>query len=330
MDIFLQWGELGMSKKKLLLISLIVIVALAIPLTIYIVQQQQESRSRAVASTTLAFTPSPQTKNVDDEFTLTININPGTNIVSFVSLDIQYDATKFEVSGNRFQNNASALPIVLQGPIYTEGRIRVNISSGNDPTRAISSPTNLGTVTFRAIAGTGGSPSEIKFGDATNISSIAGPSSGSNDSFAENVLSSSTPALITVSGGAAQPSPSAEPSISPQPSPSLTISPSTSPVPSTSPSVSPSQPAPSPSTPASPSPSQQATNTSTSPSPTILAQAPTNSPTPISGNVNSNSAFTTGTPTPTIAATGPGFTYIAFGAIVSLFILVGSILFFTL
>ena len=89
---------LYMSKKLLLLISLIVIVALAIPLTIYLVRQQQDQRSQAQASTTLALAPSPQTVGIGETFTLTVKIDPGSNLVSFVNLHIQYDSTKFEIS----------------------------------------------------------------------------------------------------------------------------------------------------------------------------------------------------------------------------------------
>ncbi len=130
-----------MSGKKLLLIGVLVIILLAIPLTIYIIQKQQETKSHATASTTLAFSPASGTKNVNDTVDFNINVNPGSNLVSFISLDITYDPTKFEAIGsNALTIDKTVLPIVLQGPVYTAGRIRVNLSTGNDPTSAIKAP----------------------------------------------------------------------------------------------------------------------------------------------------------------------------------------------
>lgn len=303
-----------MSKKLLILISLIVIVALAIPLTIYLVRQQQNQKSQAQASTTLSFSPTTQTVDINDRFTLTVKIDPGSNLVSFVNLQILYDKTKFNVTEADIEDINTGKLSRLQGPFITEEGIRINYTAGNDPTRVITQPTDLMKVTFTAIAGTGGSPSPITFGDKTTISST-----GSGDSAAENVLASSTPAQITVSDGAVptaspttDPNPTSEP---PSPTPDNTVV--NTPTPTRTPT---------------PTATQQAVNATATPSPTstLLAQGPTSTPTPIGGSVNSNSASTTGTPTPTIAATGPGTIYLGLGALVAIFMLVGSLLFFTL
>jgi len=185
-------------NKKLFLIGLIIALVIAIPLTIFILQKQQEIRSKAQASTTLTFSPlssstNPLQKNAGEEFTLNLDIDPGVNLVSSTRLDITYDASVIEPTGVQpFTLNPAALPIILQGPIYTSGKISIILSSGNDPTRALSTPSTLGTIKFKALSNTS-SPSLIRYGDATVVTSIA-----DTDSASENVLSSSTPSYVQV------------------------------------------------------------------------------------------------------------------------------------
>ena len=332
-----------MSKKKLLIIGLIILLLIAIPATIYVVQMQQETRSRATASTTLTMTPGTSTKNVNDTVALQININPGSNLVSFVSLDITYDPTKLEpVGSTALEVNKSALPIILQGPVYSTGRIRINLSTGNDPTSAIKAPTSVGTLTMKAIGGTGGSTTSVAFGSSTQILSVAGPSTGSNDSAGENVLSTSTPALITIAGGTA-PSPTTIAT-----GPTATTAPTAIPTATRTPTPSPTRPATQPTsivatatvtptrtvTPTVPAATATRVPTSNpTAGPTLIAQGPTSTSAPTPTNApetNSSTAFTTSTPTPTLAATGPSFGFIGVSALVMLFIIGGSLLFFTL
>lgn len=185
-------------NKKLFFLGLILALLIALPLTLYILQKQQETRSKAQASTTLSLTPSstsstPLQKNIGDEFTLTIAIDPGANLVSATSLEITYDPSVFEPSGTQpFTLNPAALPIILQGPIYSTGKMQIALSAGSDPTRALSASTNLGTLKLKTLNNTS-SPSVIRFGEGTVVSSIA-----ETDSFSENVLSASNPAFVQV------------------------------------------------------------------------------------------------------------------------------------
>lgn len=313
-----------MSGKKLLLISLIVIVVLAIPLTIYLVQRQQNTQSQATASTTLAFDPTSIQKNIDDEFTFDINIDPGNNLVSFISLEILYDATKLEPVGgaSAFVVDPSS-PLRIVQSLENEGTIRVSLSVGADPTAAIADPRKIATLKMKALDATGTTPTELKFGTQTVVNSIAGPvsgsGSGSDDSADENVLSSTTPALITIQGSAV---PTAIPTV-PNPTPTG----GSDPIPTATPTLVPTSPPVSTSTP-TPTSGQTVLNPTATPTSTLLAQGPTSTPT--SGSVNANSNFTTGTPTPSIGAVGPGSTFLGFGMIVALLTIVGSLLFFTL
>jgi hypothetical protein len=161
---------------------------------------QQTLNQGGQKSTVLSFVPSssdsaPMAKNVGDIIPLQIMIDPGQNLVSFVKVDIVYDPTKLApVKPEAFQAEG-ALSSILDGPLYTRGKISVTMSIGADPTRALSKPATAATVTFKALAPTrAGETTQVTIGEATNILSLA-----SKDNASENVLSSATPAVLTIS-----------------------------------------------------------------------------------------------------------------------------------
>ena len=191
---------MNLNGKKLFLIGFIIILLVGIPLTIYFLQKQQETRSRAQASTTLKFSPdsdqtAPIQKQVGDAVALDVMVDPGTNLVSFAKLEIQYDSDKLATaSSNAFTPNTIAFPTVLEGPVYTDGKIEITLSVGSDPTKAIQALTKAGTVNFTALADTpAGQPTLVSYGISTQVLSI-----GSTDQASENVLSSSQPAAVVI------------------------------------------------------------------------------------------------------------------------------------
>ena len=213
---------MNLSGKRILLLGFVVVLLIAIPLTIYLLQKQQETRSRAEKSTNLSFVPdssqtAPIQKAVGDTFSLDVSVNPGQNIVSFVKLEIQYDPDKIATdSSNAFQPNSSAFPTVLEGPIYSPGKIQVTLSVGSDPTKALQATTNAATFNFKAIGPTDpGQPTLITYGTQTQVLSI-----GSSDQASEDVLSSATPATVVITGaGSGSPTPEPTGSVGPTPTP---------------------------------------------------------------------------------------------------------------
>lgn len=207
---------MNLSGKKLFLIGFLVVLLVGIPLTVFLLQQQQEVRSRAEKSTIVTFSPdstqaAPITKAVGDTVPLDINVDPGKNLVSFVKLEIQYDPEILATaSANAFQANTTAFPSIMEGPVYTPGKIAITLSVGPDPTKAIQQKVKAATVTFKTLKSTApGTPTLVSYGASpkTQILSI-----GSNDQASEDVLSSATPAYITVGGAApTEPIPSGSP-----------------------------------------------------------------------------------------------------------------------
>lgn len=229
---------MNVGGRKLFLIGFVVVLLVGIPLTVYLLQQQQDVRSRAEASTTLSFNPSstataPIQKNVGDSIPLTINIDPGKNVVDYVKVEIQYDPSVLATaSANAFQVNTNALPTVLEGPIYAPGKIDVSLSSGADPTKVIQAATTLATINFTAIKNTPpGTPTLVQYTVNTQVLST-----GSNDQASENVLSTSIPATIAIGGASVSPTESI-----PQgtPTPTIAVSETPTPEPTSAPSEAP-------------------------------------------------------------------------------------------
>lgn len=226
------------SGKKLLLFGFIVVMLLVIPLTVYIVQQQQKTRSSAQKSTTLGFNPaSVSNVYVGQNFNLDVMMNPGVNQVSFVKMVINYDATKLATASagpaacpikpnDALCPNTIAFPSILQGPIYGPGTISMTLSIGGSPQNIVQATTKIASLYFQAIAPTDAAPTQVTI-DSQNsqVLSIA-----STDQFSENVLSSVSPANVTIlASSSATPTPTPAPTATPTPTPTPTPAPTATP-----------------------------------------------------------------------------------------------------
>lgn len=213
------------SGKKILLIVFILILLIAIPITVYLAGQQQKTQSGAVAASTLSLTPASQTTTVGSTIGFDINVDPSTNLISFVKVIITYDATKLAVDSTGFVPNKAAFPSILQTPTYTPGTISVTLSIGGSPQNAIQKPTKVGTISFRAIAPTDNAPTQITFGNQTQVLSL-----GSTDQFNENVLSTTNPATVNILASSGQtPTPTETPTPTATPTPTPTDTPTDTP-----------------------------------------------------------------------------------------------------
>ncbi len=220
--------HLKLNGRKIFLFAFIAVLLIGIPVTIYLLQQQQDPRSRAEKATILTFTPessatAPIQKNVGDDIPLDIYVDPGTNLVGFVKLEVQYDPEKLATaSAEAFAPNTAVFPSVLEGPVYTPGKIIVTLSVGPDPTKVVQVKTKAATVMLKALNPTAPGPATIvSYGLETQALSIGG-----EDQASENVLSSSTPAHIAIGGESVSPTDSipsgtATPTVAPTTAPTI-------------------------------------------------------------------------------------------------------------
>lgn len=192
------------NQKRIVLGFFLLLLVVTIPLTILLVSKKQENRSHATGSTTLSFTPtsSPTTpiqKNVGDIISLDLMADPGTNLVTFIRFQVSYDPTKLQpVATNPFALNTTAFPVLVEGPVLGTGSLAESVSIGSDPTKAVQKLTKVGTLSFQAIAPTTDGPTVASFSSLTQALSA-----GQNEQAGENVLSTTTPAYITIGGSAA-------------------------------------------------------------------------------------------------------------------------------
>lgn len=206
MDIFLYDLIMSIpSGKKILLMGFVVVLLIAIPLIIYLVSLQQKAKTSSVPSTSLSFTPASQSVDIGANANFDININPGSNSVSFVKVYINYDATKLATDSAGFLPNTASFQSVVQGPIFESGTISVTLSIGaNAP--PITTSTKIGTLTFKTLTVTDAVPTQITFGNQTQVLSI-----GATDQFNENLLSTTSQATVDIT--ATTPSPTPEVSV---------------------------------------------------------------------------------------------------------------------
>lgn len=194
-------------QHKLILVT-IAIQLVALPFVLFAVKQQQETRSQASGNstytpipieptTTLSFNPNstlttPHSVKVGQEFPVEVIIEPNENLVSLAKLEINYDPSKLILSKeNPTIVEPTAFPETIEGPVYTNGKIQLVVSTGFDRTRVIRAKTKIMTINFKAKSAV--NQTQITFGTNSSVYSI-----GSDDSASDNVLSNSTPATIKI------------------------------------------------------------------------------------------------------------------------------------
>lgn len=219
------------ASKKFILFGLIFVLLAAIPVTIWLVGQQTRPATQAIKATKLFFSPETTSTTVGETFDLAVTVDPGVNQISFVKLAVNYDSTKLATSGAGFSPNTSALPGILEGPIYTPGKISITLTVKADPTSVIQTQTQVGTITFEALEETGATPAQITFDTLDNQTQVL--SIASADLPSENVLSSTSPASVII--GASTVSPTASPTpttaATTTPTPTTTGTPTPTPTP---------------------------------------------------------------------------------------------------
>ena len=227
-------------RSHKLIAATIAIQIIALPLIVLVVKTRQNNTiTKATAASTLSFAPqttanTPLTKNVNDDVSVDLMLDPGTNLISLAKIDLTYDATKFTVSdASKVVVNATAFPVTVEGPVLSSGRVQIVVSVGSDQTKVIQTSTKVLTLTLKAIAPV--SSTQIGFGTANSLLSIA-----AGDSANENVLSTTVPAFIKVNAApttapTATPTNSPTPTITPTNTPTLTPTKTPTPTPSPTP-----------------------------------------------------------------------------------------------
>lgn len=180
-------------KKKIFYFAFVLTVGLGTFLTLAEINKTHDPRTKAAGSTTISLVPASSSKQVGDSIDLDMMIDPGTNLVSFVKFQVQFDPTKIQLATDPFTIDTTSFAVKVEGPIKTDNTLGESVSVGADATKVIQKPSKIGTLHLKAIAPTGGVATTVTFTDLTQALSI-----GSNETPRQNVLSSTNPANITI------------------------------------------------------------------------------------------------------------------------------------
>lgn len=225
-------------NHKLSIIGIILLLII-LPLILFVAKQSQDTRTQAAPASTLTFLPSsttfaPINKSVDEEFSVDLMLNPGQNQIVLGKIEIIYDSAKLSLSPtNPISVNSASFPIVIEGPIYSPGKILIVLSSG--PSSAIQATTKVLTLKMKAKTTLGST--QISLGPNSLLTSIA-----PGDSGPDNVLSSTTPAYIKINNAPTQTpttNPTPTPTRTPTPTPTRAPTPTPTRTPTPTPTISP-------------------------------------------------------------------------------------------
>jgi hypothetical protein len=186
-------------NKKIAALCIVLLLYVTLIAALFYNKQRQETRSRATASTTLNFSPSSSpeaaiNKDLDEQFSIDVTVSPGSNIVSFLLLDVEFDPEKVTPDdANPIEVNTQKFPEILEGPVVNPGSIKVKVAVGSDPTKAITEQTKVATLHFKATGETGSEPTEIRLTDQSVALSL-----NRDDRADENVLQSTGITYLTV------------------------------------------------------------------------------------------------------------------------------------
>lgn len=187
----------NLFKHKYLGVAATVAMLLLLPVAIFVAQQPQDPRGVAEDATTFSFSPlssptAPITSNAGEDFNISLMLEPKNENVTSVKLTIIYDHTNIRPSVvSPIQFNSEYFPEVISEPVYTDGKIQLELGIGSDTTKVITTRTKVLELNFTALNPSEGS--KISIGTDTIVSGLA-----SDGSATENVLFNSIPAYVFI------------------------------------------------------------------------------------------------------------------------------------
>lgn len=150
--------------------------------------QTTSKKAIAAADSAIYFTPASNSVGLNADFTLDAMINPGTNLVNGVSLQVSFDSSKFRLDS--VDASGTLFTVTMPGGFInnTNGTAttEVGVYPGNP---SVTSTAKVATLSFHSLATAANSP--IAFSNSAYA--VATGEGG-------DVLTTRTPAAVTVTG----------------------------------------------------------------------------------------------------------------------------------
>jgi len=180
-----------MVMKKILLLITGILIFISVPVIVFFVGQQQELRSKAAPATTLSIQPDTASVAVGATVSCKVMINTAENRVASARVSILFDQTKFEALSI---TNSTLAPRILNQGTVGSGTATITVAAENTA-KPITGQGEIAVLRLKAISGSAG-PIAIQFAPDTFVAGI-----GENT---VNVLTSSQPGSVTITGGSSQ------------------------------------------------------------------------------------------------------------------------------
>lgn len=177
--------------KKTLLIIGIILTLISIPITVYFIGKNQEIRKEAAPATTVIFSPAVVSTKVGEIFTLSAEVDTGTNQVVSANIAIEFDPTKFEAQSI---TNGPFFPKILIAGAVSPGTASITVGAPST-TQPVTGTGVAAIIRLKAIA-TAPSAVSVRFSNSTFIGGIGEQQT--------NVLMGTTPATITINSSTNQ------------------------------------------------------------------------------------------------------------------------------
>lgn len=186
------------KRRKLFILFSIAATIISLFLFRMVTNTPQDNRSDAsfVANgAVLGFSPESSKKaaleaKVGDTIELDTVVYPKNNIVSQIQYEVFYDSSVLEYVS--FVPSSSTGLTVLEGPLVSNGSIRVSFTAGIDPENSIRTDTSLAKITFRALNPTRGT-SQVTYSQQRTRMLTLDPSSAN-----QNMIADLLPAYVSI------------------------------------------------------------------------------------------------------------------------------------
>lgn len=177
-----------MKKIALSLFVLLLLIA-GIGAGVYLIRQNSNFREKAAPSSSLTLAPSKTDPAIDETFTVSANINTGTNQVYGAELHLSFDETKVEAVGSAISTFFTSPKSI--GPSIDNNNGTMTYTVYLDPTSTpVQGQGTVAVFTFKA-----------KSSGNTTISLTSESAVTASGETGVNVLTGSTPAVLTIQGG---------------------------------------------------------------------------------------------------------------------------------
>lgn len=157
------------NTKDAITVFVVAFILLAIPLTVVTVINQRDERGKAAGTASIRLVPATGNVNVNNNITLAVWENSGTDLVNALQVKLTYDATKFDFvsidkTGSAFPTNDPTKDIGASGVVYTFGltstpvtgdkffanvTLKAKVTPGSTPINFVTGTTD-GTYVIRA------------------------------------------------------------------------------------------------------------------------------------------------------------------------------------